>query len=378
MLARRESKMKLWMKPTQIPRLICRSLHIGIFLGLWCSSALAQESATVAGDEIVQAGEVAKFTLTLDQAPNFDGGGVNYNIVAPDGTGINTSCNVNRGQKNCEISYSIPAAAPGGTWIVRDLRFYDGLQFHPLACKPLPFKVNANVDLIYPKGAEITVNPSQIQFLRAQSLKLQMKVQELKASLAALDGGTKGTQLTAVLRFSVEEALKSVDESESKFKSLGSSSPEIDYAQVFFADIRLTYQVTLRAIPKTKSTAGTSTFLKPASTGQRQNVEGGYPGLAQVVLRAYEQNELAYDQVVETKSLLFNLDVESNPPGASVSIKRRGDSYKGISHETNTIIPELPLAIWMVRIAKPGYRAEEREHDPFRESNHVVYVELRR
>jgi hypothetical protein len=41
-----------------------------------CSVALAQESATVRGPEVVKAGEVVDLEISVDRAPNFDGGAV--------------------------------------------------------------------------------------------------------------------------------------------------------------------------------------------------------------------------------------------------------------------------------------------------------------
>jgi hypothetical protein len=102
-----------------------------------------------------------------------------------------------------------------------------------------------------------------------------------------------------------------------------------------------------------------------------------YPILAQAVLRALEQNELAYKIVADTGTLVFDLDVASNPAGATVSYRRRGDRYHLNPSPTNTVVRGLPYAIWTVRFQKSGYREEEREHDPFRDPDHVVYVELR-
>jgi hypothetical protein len=66
------------------------------------------------------------------------------------------------------------------------------------------------------------------------------------------------------------------------------------------------------------------------------------------------------------------------PAGAEISYKRRGDAFQQNPSPSNSVIKSLPLAIWTVRLQKPGYRDEEREHDPFREANHVINVELQR
>ena len=101
-----------------------------------------------------------------------------------------------------------------------------------------------------------------------------------------------------------------------------------------------------------------------------------YPTLAQGPLRVLEQNELAYSVVANNGDLTFDLEVNSAPQGATVFFWRRGDSERKNNKPTNSIIPALPYAIWLVRFQIPGYRNEEREHDPFHEPNHVLKVEL--
>jgi hypothetical protein len=112
-------------------------------------------------------------------------------------------------------------------------------------------------------------------------------------------------------------------------------------------------------------------------TQSKQQTDSRYPLLAQPVLRAFEQNELAYTLVAETASLTFDLELRSVPAGAEISYKRRGDAYQQNPNPTNSVLRSLPYAIWIVRLQKSGYQVEEREHDPFREPNHVVIVELK-
>jgi hypothetical protein len=104
--------------------------------------------------------------------------------------------------------------------------------------------------------------------------------------------------------------------------------------------------------------------------------EPRYPPLAQGVLRVLEQNELAYSLVANKEGLTFNLEVNSVPAGATIFYWHRGDEERKNNNPTNSTIASLPYAIWFVRIQMPGYKVEEREHDPFREPNHVLNVEL--
>jgi hypothetical protein len=98
--------------------------------------------------------------------------------------------------------------------------------------------------------------------------------------------------------------------------------------------------------------------------------------LAEAILPAFEQNELAYKVVADTGSLTFDLEVNTAPEGADVSYRRRGDSFEKLQNKTNSSIKALTYAIWFVRFEKTGFRTEEREHDPFHEQNHVINVEL--
>jgi hypothetical protein len=94
-------------------------------------------------------------------------------------------------------------------------------------------------------------------------------------------------------------------------------------------------------------------------------------------LRAFEHNELAFTTVANAESLTFDLQVESEPPGASVEYKRHGDNFENAPDKTTTTLKSLPYAIWVIRVEAPGLRAQEREHDPFTEPNHVLYFQLK-
>jgi hypothetical protein len=85
---------------------------------------------------------------------------------------------------------------------------------------------------------------------------------------------------------------------------------------------------------------------------------------------------LAYNVVVDTGSLTFDLKIMSNPSGALVSYYRRGDPPHPYADPTTAVIPSLPYATWYVRVEKQGYKPVVREHDPFHATDHVLIVEL--
>jgi len=100
--------------------------------------------------------------------------------------------------------------------------------------------------------------------------------------------------------------------------------------------------------------------------------------LVALTLRPMEQNELAYKVVADEGSLVFDLEVDSTPEGAAVSYYRKGDPPHANPDPTRSTIHSLPYAIWIIHFEKTGYRSEDREHDPFREPNHLVHVDLQK
>jgi hypothetical protein len=138
-----------------------------VLLAIVASSfATGQESASISGPDIVKAGEPLDLKVTLDQAPNFEGGGVQITIAGPDGFTVQSGCAPKIGEKVCHWIYTLPADSKGGTWFVSSLVFNSGTHQINLPFQKLTFKVLPRTDLIFPTKAEIEVTPSQIQLLR--------------------------------------------------------------------------------------------------------------------------------------------------------------------------------------------------------------------
>jgi hypothetical protein len=81
-------------------------------------------------------------------------------------------------------------------------------------------------------------------------------------------------------------------------------------------------------------------------------------------------------RVSQTRIITFDLRVESTPTGAQVEYGRVGDPLKSVSRPTNTVIPNLPLAVWIVRVSMTGYKPVTIEHDALRETEHTEKPEL--
>jgi hypothetical protein len=346
------------------------------------SAAVAQESAIVAVPAVIKAGEELSFTITLDKAPSVDGGHVELTLTGPDVAFSFSSDAVKAGQTECSASLQIPAAATGGTWRVHINGFYTGTKILPLGSADADFEVLANKNLVFPSSAEVRIKLSQVQLLRTAAIQLQAQVQNFKAALAPYSEYTEdgNRSVVKIVRQNISDAIKSLDATQSSFRALAGDEPQPAVEQVFFDDLRASYRTVLAEVDQghvlsREIVAVTPVGLRDAA--QANKPEAASAILAQAALRPFEQNELAYTLVADTQSLTFDLTVASEPSGASVCYHRRGDPCRPNPENTNTVINSLTLAVWLVQFQKAGYMTEEREHDPFREPNHEINVELR-
>ena len=350
---------------------------IGLVL-VCCSVAPAQESATVDVPEIIEAGETLNFTIKLDKAPNFDGGVIQFSILGPDVQISTSTAAFTAGQKDCHAGIQIPPAAAGGKWHLRIYGFFTGIKTLPLKSEDTTFEVKAKENLVFPSSAEVQVNPSQVQLLRTAATRLQFQVQDLKAALALYKEDADGA-VTKIVQRNIGNAIESLNTTQRLFHELAASATHPVAEQVFFDDLRTSYEAVLARLDKVQLRSGFGAAPDSVSlieTAQTKKPQMGYTIVAQAALRPFEQNELAYKIVADTQSLTFDLGVNSNPAGAAVCYHRRGHPCHPNSDATNTVLKSLPYAIWLVQFRKAGYRTEEREHDPFREPNHIINADL--
>ena len=143
-----------------------------LFAALLVASSLlyAQESASVDVPITAKAGELVEITITLDRAPNFDGGCVQVWVSGQGGYEMQSStAEIRAGVKSAPYSFKLPLDAVGGTWFIQKLAFYSGSKQIQLGFTPVSFKVIPTQGLIYPGSAEVSLNPSQVQLLRQQA-----------------------------------------------------------------------------------------------------------------------------------------------------------------------------------------------------------------
>jgi hypothetical protein len=199
--------------------------------------------------DIVKAGEVISFTITVDRPPNFKGANLFYLIRDPNGSRILSGFQLEPMKRVYRLDFTVPAAATGGTWTLSELKFYPGFgDTIPVKFKPVTFRVIANRDLVFPTAAEANINPSQVQLFRREAINLQTKIQVLKANLVLLPKPTKRDQLLDILRRNLNDALEAVQRTEKSFTDLGGSQADLAAAKVFFGDLRLSYQLILHEL----------------------------------------------------------------------------------------------------------------------------------
>lgn len=327
------------------------------------------------GPEIVKAGETVNLEFSVNSAPEFDGASLMVWLSGPGAFDIQSGCDLPRGQKTCHWEIRIPADLPAGTVYVNRIALYTGSRQIALTFNKVGFQILARSGLVFPTSVEVSIKPSQVQLLRGEIARLQTQVQTLKASVAG-EQEPLGAAKLRIIGEKIEDELNSLKVTESKFRELGDKS-QVDAAQVFFDDLRTSYTEVLADLSgKANGRATRAGFVATAWPPQEKH-KSHYSLTALAAFRPFELNELAYRLVADTETLTFNLEVSSNPEGATILYGRRGDtSYKQHSSPTNSTIKSLPYAIWIVRFQKQGFRDKDVEFNPFVEPNRVVHVDL--
>ena len=326
----------------------------------------------VSGD--IRAGEDFAFTVTLDRPPNFHGGALAVGFSLRDGQGsTSTSVVAEPGQSVYALSVRIPEAAHGGIWALTSLQFWNSAAWENLTHKDVSFHVIPKPGLIYPTSAEIAVNLSQVQLLRREATHLQVRIQELKSAVSEYVRANREGAVSPLLERNLRESVSALRDTQAEFSKLTADGAKGPQAEIFFGDLRKSYEDAISHLVRSAALKGKGHLVRVSGV-KKAAVE---PFLS-LTLRPMEQNELAYKIVADQGSLTFDLEVDSTPVGAAVSYNRRCDPPRGNPDPTRSTIRSLVYAIWIIHFEKPGYRAEEREHDPFREPNHVVHVDLQK
>jgi hypothetical protein len=369
-------------------RLVISSVAMGagaaLFLFAVRSNGQATESVEVTASNVeiviagseVKAGDLFSFTLKLDKAPNFSGGQVQYVIVGPHSkyVGDCTAFSDYRLSYNCE--FRVPAIGPPGKWRIKSAYFIIGNKKIKLTNAATDFRVLPNPGVILPTRAELALNGSQTDLLRREAQRLGDRIQLLKSGMSHYEKASNKRELEPGLREYLNFEIAESNKTQAEFIRMSPAEDERASAEIFFQDLRTGYHEAIDLVQRSAATLQIfSASLIPVSDDTQDRVSS--PLLA-VALRPFEENELAYNVVADSGSLTFDLEVDSDPPGATISYRRRGDQPRVNPNPTNSTVHSLPYAIWLVKFEKAGYTSIEREHDPFRESNHIIHVQMRR
>ena len=332
--------------------------------------------ATVTSDlDEVIAGDGFDLTIKLDNAPNFEGGALSVTFSAAVGNAsVNAGSPTKPGETVYHLRVRIPEAAPGGIWKLSRLELSNSVAWVDLPYNDVFFQVIGKPGIIYPTRAEVTINPSQKQLLRREARNLQGRIQQLKSAVSEYVRANREGAVSPLLRRNLVESADAVKATQVEFQKLTTVEGQKVSAEVFFEDLRRSYEDAISHFGRATATLRREGHLVRVSDSKKSSAEP----LLSLALRPMEQNELAYKVVADEGSLTFDLEVDSTPEGAAISYHKIGDPPHPNPDPTRATIHSLIYALWIVHFEKPGFKAEDREHDPFHESNHVVHVDLQK
>ena len=222
------------------------------------------------------------------------------------------------------------------------------------------FEVEPAVGLVTPTSVNVTVNPSQVQLLRAEAARLTAKANLLKQQLIGSEGAAANN--LALLRNSVRQAKSDLDKTQASYKEEGVEPSSERAVNAFFDGIRFNYDEALKALSRVSAR---SRLVGP----RLERVSGGLDDSSilassgsDAVLASFSYNVTAYLVAASSATMTFNLEVVSVPKGATVSYKQRTDpDFTPVGQLTDCQIPNLYRAGYSIRFQKPGY--EERLYE---------------
>lgn len=206
----------------------------------------------------------------------------------------------------------------------------------------------------------VKINREQVMLFTRRAQEVRELTRKTTLQLSATEKERNFSEFKDTLRRSVSVASNAVKMTSSVFTELSTNEEQKQAARVFFGDLTNLYTDVSEKI----------STLQPSDPS-------GYTTLRDATLWVLDHNALAYEVVARTELETFDLDVKSFPQDAVVSYRRRGDNYR-VDDQTDTTLRNLACAIWIIRVHKDGFQDQEKEHDPFRNSNHVVFFQLKR
>lgn len=296
------------------------------------------------------------------------------------------SVEIKAGQSSYEMSRVLESDFPSGTWRlhVRIEATQKPQLGSPISWPPCNIPslggmivsrliVEPDIELVTPSSVAVTVNPPQIKLLLTEAERLRTTAQDIERQLST--GNADSNQ--ALLRNSVRDAFIRVAETEATFKQQGIDRATVPAVNTFFDDIRSSYSDALKVFVSDSTQIPKTAHLEEvlASIG---NPASQLNTKSEAVIKSILHNANAYDIAAASKELTFSLDVYSEPQGATIAYKLRGDEYHPLDHETDWHIENLPRAVYTIRLQKAGYLDKEVTYDAIDSTDNGIHVQLER
>jgi hypothetical protein len=349
----------------------------------------AQEPAQSSGEQVedqVRAGEPYTFTVHLHDDQTLSNGQIMYQMFPlTNGGSIGTGWNIcaitvpHKLDYVCKIETDKYVRGDREV-VITNFRIQYPDKIVTLQVKPVRFRFLGAPPLIeVTETADVTVNLTQAQLLRRERARLQGQIADLKVAIAELEKSKSNNSdaLAKLLRTNINSALTALQTTEREFES-SSKEEQIPLSKIFFEDLRISYDAVLARIAHSFNRE--SSAFPPSFRLVFQENQAARPAYhpAEDTLHVLNRNQVAYETVADSLSLVFDLVVTSTPVGADILYFRQGDQPRKFQDPTNSTIHSLPKAIWTIRFEKEGYHTEQRDHDPFSEPNHVIHVDLQK
>jgi hypothetical protein len=222
---------------------------------------------------------------------------------------------------------------------------------------------------VTPTSVKVIVNPSQVQLLRGEIDRLNAKAQNIKEELRLKSPADR----QALLLGGLNDAAAELATTEKTYKEQGKEPSYIPAIDMFFGDIKLTYDQAIKAL--------TDSSVRAPQTGPRLksvNAVLGSPSPRDLALGSIERNIKAYALAVSNKAISFNLEVTSEPMGAQIFYKRDDEDFQRWGHDTNATLYNLIRAAYTIRLQLDGYVTQDRPFDANKDPSTSINIPLDR
>ena len=204
----------------------------------------------------------------------------------------------------------------------------------------------------------VGINGEQIALLQREAEALVTHtVQSRKQFMQAETQPALNVRRDALSR-GISTATELVNRTKMAFQKLSTGDQQNQATQIFFGSIQDRYR-------------------QLSSDAERLQF-ADYGRVRDRVLGTFEGNVAIYRIVAKSKSMSFDLNVESKPQEAAISYKRTGDPYKYHAKPTNSVVENLVYAVWRIRVQLSGYQDDEKDYDPWTQSDRTIRFELKR